>query len=72
MAYVDQPLMTNWLLWTIMMEKKTKVYVTLASGKNNVFSGTIKVNLFIHRHYLIVNALLKTNLDICVVEIEIV
>ena len=59
MAYVDQPLMTNWLLWSIMMEK-TKVYVTLALGKNNVFSGTIKVNLFIHRHYLIVNTLLKT------------
>ena len=71
MTYVDQPFMTNWLLWTIMMEK-TKVYVTLASRKNNVCSGTIKVNLFIHRHYLIVNALLKTNLDICVVEIEIV
>ena len=31
--------------------KKTTVYVTLASEKNNVFSGTIKVSLFIHRHY---------------------
>ena len=40
--------------------KETKVYVTLASGKNNVFSRTIKVNLFIHQHYLIVNTLLKT------------
>ena len=40
--------------------QKTKLYVTLASGKNNVFSGTNKVNLFIHRHYLIVNTLLKT------------
>lgn len=40
--------------------KKTKVYVTLASWKNNVFSGTIKVNLLNHRHYLIVNTVLKT------------
>ena len=39
--------------------KETKVYVTLASGKNNVFSRTIKVNLFIQQHYLIVNTLLK-------------
>lgn len=62
---LGSPLVTSWLLWTVLINNNPKLCVTLIQWKHKIFNSMTMESLYIHQ-VVVLNTSVRTTTLICI------